>query len=231
MKQILIVCLVLLASCNRPNPESHNPNSNNMTKQINKNLPTVGILIFESFLTNEVVAPLDVFTKKDTSGAALFNVVLIAKEDKPYVSEEGLQVMADFTIENAPALNVLVVPSSNTPDDQVRDKDLIRFIKQENETTEFIASHCAGAFMLGEAGVADNKKVVTYCSGGEKLQNDYPNLLVMDDAKVAVVRDGKIISSNGNLVSYLASLDLLEEMTSKAHRSHVEEELLIDKLK
>jgi hypothetical protein len=53
----------------------------------------------------------------------------------------------------------------------------------------------------------------------------------MDDNIVSVVKDGKIISSNGSLVSYLASLDLLELMTSPAHRKYVEEQLLINKLK
>lgn len=85
--------------------------------------------------------------------------------------------------------------------------------------------------MLGESGVADDKKIVTYLSGADKLQKAYPKLLVMNDNIVSVVKDGKIISSNGSLVSYPASLDLLELMTSSAHRRYVEEQLLMDKLK
>jgi len=202
-----------------------------MKKTIDSALPTIGILIFDEFLTNEVVAPMDVFTKKDASDKKLFNVILVAKEDRVFLSEEGLQVLPDFTFTDVPTLNVLVVPSSNNPDRQTHDKELIDFIKKENETTDYIASHCAGAFMLGESGVAENKQIVTYCSGSEKLQQDYPKLLVMDDNIVSVIKDGKIISSNGNLVSYIASLQLLELMTSKAHRKYVEEQLLINKLK
>jgi transcriptional regulator GlxA family with amidase domain len=201
-----------------------------MQKAIDPKLPTIGILIFDEFLTNEVVAPMDVFTKKDTLGKSLFNVILISKEEKVYVSEEGLKVVPDFTIRNTPGLTVLVVPSSNHPENQTKDKELIDFIKKENETTEYMASHCAGAFMLGESGVADNMQIVTYCSGSEKLQKEYPGLLVMDDKKVSVVKDGKIISSNGNLVSYIASLDLLELMAGPAQRKHVEEELLFTRL-
>lgn len=202
-----------------------------MKKTIDPLLPTIGILIFDEFLTNEVVAPMDVFTKKDASDRKLFNVVLVAKEDRVYLSEEGLRVLPDVTFTDVPSLNVLVVPSSNNPDRQVRDKELIDFIRKQNETTDYIASHCAGAFMLGESGVAENLQVVTYCSGSEKLQADYPKLLVMDDTIVSVIKDGKIISSNGNLVSYIASLDLLEVMTSTTHREYVEEQLLLNKLK
>jgi transcriptional regulator GlxA family with amidase domain len=202
-----------------------------MEKAIDSKLPTIGILIFDEFLTNELVAPMDVFTKKDTSDRKLFNVITIAKEEKVYISEEGLKVLPDYTIKNTPKINVLVVPSSNNPENQTHDKELIEFIRKENETTEYMASHCAGAFMLGESGVADNKKIVTYCSGSEKLQHNYPKLIVMNDEVFAVVKDGKVISSNGNLVSYIASLDLLELMTSIEHRKYVEEILLLDKLK
>lgn len=202
-----------------------------MKKTIDPALPTIGILIFDEFLTNEVVAPMDVFTKKDTLDKKLFNVILVAKEERVFLSEEGLQVLPDFTFTDTPTLNVLVVPSSNNPDRQIQDQVLIDFIKKANETTDYIASHCAGAFMLGESGVAENKQIVTYCSGSEKLQQDYPKLLVMDDKIVSVIKDGKIISSNGNLVSYIASLDLLELMTNVAHRKYVEEQLLINKLK
>ena len=201
-----------------------------MTKSLDPNLPTIGILIFEGFLTNEVVAPLDVFTKKDANGKTLFNTVLLAKEVKTYVSEEGLRVLPDFTLADAPDLSVLVVPSSMNPNQQTGDTDLTNFIKNQEKTSDYIASHCAGAFLLGEAGVADGKNIVTYCGGSADLQQDYPKLLVLDDATTAVVQDGKIISSNGNLVSYLASLELLEKMTSAAQRRRVEEELLLNKL-
>ena len=201
-----------------------------MKKIIDPMLPTIGILIFEEFLANEVVAPVDVFSRKDMEGNSLFNVVLVGKEDKVYLSEEGMKILPDFTISDAPKLNVLVVPGSNHPERQSNDETIIHFIRRQNETTDYIASHCAGAFILGSSGVADDKKMVTYCSGAEKLQNDYPRLLVMDDTMVAVVQDGKIISSNGNLVSYLASLDLLQEMSSKEHRKFVEQQLLMHKL-
>ena len=220
-------CLLLTITAGAQN----NSKTETMTaKTISSSLPTIGILIFEGFLTNEITAPLDVFTKKDAKGNKLFNVILIAKEDKRYMSEEGLHVIPDYTIYNTPKLNVLVVPSSMHPENQTKDTELIRFIKQQNETTDYMASHCAGAFLFGEPGVANGQPIVTYCSGSESLQKEYPKLAVQDDTKVKVAKDGKVISSNGNLVSYLASLDLLEEMTSPTHRKLVEEELLIRKL-
>lgn len=201
-----------------------------MEKLKENELPKIGILIFEGFLANEVVAPLDVFTKAQENGKSLFNVFLVAEKDSIYVSEEGLKIIPDLTIRNCPDLDVLVVPSSMNPDYQTKNQVLVNFLKKQSEKTEYTASHCAGAFLLGEAGIADGKQVVTYCGGSQALQNDYPNVLAEDDNVNAVVTDGNIISSNGNLVSYLASLELLEKMAGTEQRKHVENELLIHKL-
>lgn len=200
-------------------------------KPINKNLETVGILIFEGVIINEVVAPLDVFSNPNIDGKHFFNVITIATENKLYSSAHGLKIKPDYVIENIPKLKVLVVPSSYNPVDQTSDKKLVEFVKEQNKTTEYIASHCAGAFLIGETGIADNKEIVTYVTGGELLKADYPNLKVADDSKVAVVQDGKFISSNGSLVSYIASFDLLEKLTNKAHREFVETSILFDRIK
>ena len=206
------------------------PMKNIPKKQINTNLPTVGIVIFEGVIVNEVVATSDVFGNPDTKGKKLFNVVTLAKEDKVLNTANGLKISADFTFDEVPELDVLVVPSSYNTAEITADQALVNFVKEQNEKTEYTASHCSGAFIIGESGVADHKKIVTYVTGGKLLQKDYPNLKVADDSKVAVVEDGKFISSNGSLVAYLASLNLLEKLTSLEHRKYVEEFILLNRL-
>ncbi|MEE9364150.1 MAG: DJ-1/PfpI family protein [Cellulophaga sp.] len=241
MKRILLVCMVGLASAScseqRKNTVENTKNTaiaiqeQAMGKTIDKSLTTIGILIFEGVIINEVVAPLDVFSNSNVEGKSFFNVVMIAKENKTYISAHGLKIQPDFIIDDIPDLKVLVVPSSYNPSDQTSDKRLVAFVKEQNKTTKYIASHCAGAFLIGETGIADNKEIVTYVTGGKILQTDYPNLKVADDSKIAVVQDGKFISSNGSLVSYIASFDLLEKLTSKEHRKFVETSILFDRLK
>ncbi len=241
MKKIILTCIVSLTiiACSENKKAIKSTSETNhitqkhtiMKKTIDQNLPTLGILIFEGVIINEVVAPLDVFSSTDTTGKALFNVILIAKENKTYTSAHGLKVSPDYTVDSVPLLKVLVVPSSYNPVDQTSDKILVDFVKEQNKTTDYMASHCAGAFLIGESGVADHKDIVTYCGGGESLQKEYPNLKVADDSTVSVIQDGRFISSNGNLVSYIASLDLLEKLSDATHRSHVEKSILLDRLK
>ncbi len=199
-------------------------------KKIASNLPTIGILIFEGVIINEVVAPLDVFSNTDANHKALFNVITIAKEDKTYTSAHGLKIKPDYVIGETPKLEVLVVPSSYNTEDQTSDKDLVNFVVEQNKTVKYMASHCAGAFLIGETGIANDKELVTYFGGGKSLKEAYPELKVADDSALTVVQDGKFISSNGSMVSYTASFDLLEKMTSKAHRKFTEEAILFNRL-
>ncbi|MBC9794869.1 DJ-1/PfpI family protein [Sinomicrobium weinanense] len=245
MKTLKIVTLALmglLVSCNADKAESKNQNEGNNPvvekvaekkaplKQIKKGLPTIGLIMYNQVLMTEVTAPIDVFTKPSEEGVQLFNVITIAETMDPVVSEEGLIMLPDYTFSNCPELDIIFVPSAYDMSTTVKNDNIVNFIKQQNTHTDYTVSNCAGAHLIGESGIADGMKIVTYIGGGEELQENYPNLKVQDDASVSYVEDGKFISSNGNLASYISSLELLEKLTDKKHRKRVEANLYLDRL-
>lgn len=73
-------------------------------KTINKNLPTIGLLVYDDVLVTEVTAASDVFSKPTEGGKQLFNVITIAEKEDPIVSEEGLKILPDYTFQNCPEL-------------------------------------------------------------------------------------------------------------------------------
>lgn len=200
------------------------------TKYIDPNLPTIGILMYDKVLMTELTAPMDVFAKHSEDGNQLFNVITIAENYDLFTSEEGLKMFPDYTFGNAPKLDIIIVPSAYDMTNQVKNKNLVEFIKIQNNNTDYTVSNCAGASLIGETGIADGKKIVTWIGGGTELQKSYPNLKVQDDSKISFVEDGKFMSSNGNLASYISSLELLEKLTNKKHRKFVESYLYLDRL-
>lgn len=193
-------------------------------------LPIVGLLIYDHVLQTEITAPSDVFSKHSEDGKRMFNVITIAASYELIETEEGLKLFPDYTYENAPKLDVIVVPSAYDMSARVKDERLVQFIQRQNENTQYTVSNCGGASLIGEAGIAKGKKIVTWIGGGTDLQKSYPQLKVQDDAKVSFVEDGKFLSSNGNLTSYISSLELLEKLTSKSHRKFVESYLYLERL-
>jgi len=200
-------------------------------KQLQPNLPIIGLLAYEGVLTTELTAPLDVFTKPSKDGKKLFNVIIITEKKAPIISEEGLTIISDYTYENCPKLDVLFVPSSYDVSAEVNNTKTIDFIVSQNKNAKHIVSNCAGAQLIGKSGIADGKKIVTWIGGGIDLQKNYPKLIVQDDSKIIFVEDGKFSSSNGNLATYISALELLQKLSNKEHRKYVEAYLYLDQLK
>ncbi len=234
-----LLIIVMFFSCKKTTKETVSTDEDinlqqtslNNSKSIKKELPTIGLLMYNGVLTTEVTAAADVFTKYTEDNKQLFNVITIAENKNAIVTEEGLQMIADYTFSDCPELQVLFVPSAYDMSTQVKNKKIITFIQNKDKETQYTVSNCAGAQLIGASGIADGKKIVTWIGGGEQLQKDYPNLIVENDSLVAFVEDGKYSSSNGNLVTYISALNLLEKMTNKGHRKYVESYLYLNRLK
>ncbi len=232
---LLIGCNSETSSAKAENPEFNKAGEKTDTltkhlKPFKAELPTIGLLMYDGVLQSEVIATSDVFSKPAKDGTQLFNVVSIAETENPITTEEGMHFVPDYTFENCPTLTALFVPSAYDMYAQVHNEKIINFIKAKNKETKYTVSNCAGAQLIGASGIADGHKIVTWIGGGEQLQEDYPNLKVQDDSSVTFVEDGKFLSSNGNLASYISALNLLEKMTSPEHQKFVKSYLYLDRL-
>ncbi len=205
-------------------------NLNTHRKSFDENLPTVGVILFDNVLMTEVTAPIDVFSKPRENGTKLFNVVTVAETLQPVAAESGLRMLPDYTFADCPKLTVLVVPSAYDMTQIVRNGAIVDFIKTQNADSDFTMSNCAGSQLIGESGIANGRKIVTYIGGGKELQAKYPDLKVADDQTISFVEDGKFLSSNGNLASYISALELLEKMSDEQHRKFVESYLYLERL-
>jgi len=190
----------------------------------------IGILVFDGFLTSDVTAPIEVFgaaTKK--SWFSSYKVVVIsATKNKEIVSEEGLRIIADKTIYDEIKLDVLLVPSAYEMGEFLNNKDLISYIKKQNESASWIASNCSGAFLLGEAGVLDGKKATTWAGGEKGLLKSYPKIKVQFDKNVVI--DKRVITSNGGPVSYQAAFELLSKLSSDKFAKEISESIQFNRL-
>jgi len=177
-----------------------------------------------------VTAPIEVFgaaSKKAWFSA--YEVVVISATQSKYVeSEEGLKIVADNTIYDDLNLDVLIVPSAYEMDGFLNNPDLIGFIKQQKESTSWMASNCSGAFLLGEAGVLDGKKATTWAGGEKSLASAYPKIKVQYDQNTVI--DTQVITSNGGPISYQAAFELLTQLSSKKFSDEIAEAIQFDRL-
>lgn len=189
---------------------------------------TIGILVWDGFLTSEVTASVEVLGSAVSAGSLPDTTVLVVSAGGTEVrSNEGLRVCADVDVATCPPLDVLVVPSSVDMGRALENQQLVDFVRAQGRTVGTLASHCAGAFLLGEAGLLDGRRVTTYPGGHAALRSAVPSAAVVE---LDVVRDGNLITSSGAAVSYRGALQLLEDLTNATVARETAEALYLDRL-
>lgn len=196
---------------------------------------TIGILVFDGVLTSDITAPAEVFgaaTKQ--SWFTDYEVKMIGVTDQSTITtEEGLIIMVDTNIDELKNneeqnLAALIVPSAYDMQPLLDNKVLINFIQSEAEQVQWLASNCSGAYLLAESGLLTGKKATTWFGGEDDLKKQYPKVLVQSDKNYVI--DGNIITSNGSVVSYTASIKLLELMSSSKLAQEVFDALQLGRL-
>ncbi len=81
---------------------------------------------------------------------------------------------------------------------------------------------------MGQAGVLDGRRATTYVGGEKSLQKMFPKAKVQYDQQV--VTDGNLITSNGAVISYEASLLLLEKLAGASLAQEVADEIYYTRL-
>ena len=190
----------------------------------------IGVLAIDNFLMGDVTIPVEVFGRaiKKEEFSSWDVMVISGSNNKEVVAEEGLKIITDKTIYDDLKLDVLIVPGAYNIDGFRENKDLIGFIKKQARSASWMVSNCAGAFLLGQAGVLDGKKATTWFGGEESLKEAFPKVDVQFDQNVVV--DDKIITSNGSSVTYQATFELLAKLSSEKFANELSESLRFDRL-
>ncbi|MEM9363056.1 MAG: DJ-1/PfpI family protein [Bacteroidota bacterium] len=123
---------------------------------------TVGILIFEDVEVLDFAGPFEVFSvSSQLFDHRFFDVKIIAKTKDPVIAVNGLSVNPHYSFNNAPELDILIIPGGYGARAVVRDKETLKWIEKVIPKTELTMSVCTGAILLAKLGLLDNK---TYCT-------------------------------------------------------------------
>ena len=217
---LFILIFIILVSCE----------SKTNKLELNPSWYNVAFLITDGVYNTELTAPFDIFQHTQfRRGIKAMNVFTVSNTSELVKTFEGIRVKPDFNFlkENLPHIDILVVPSAEhhmTSD--LKNIDLINFIKKMDKSTKYITSHCDGAFMLAQAGILDGRYSTTFPSDIGNYKKMFPNLMVKDS--VVFVHDGKYITSAGGARSFDAALYLIEIMYGDSIARSIAKGLVID---
>jgi transcriptional regulator GlxA family with amidase domain len=161
------------------------------------------ILVFDGVEVLDFAGPFEVFSRtrlvpgiesRRTDDSAPFRVFTVAPEKREVVATGGLRVTASFTYEDAPPVDLLVVPGGFGTRQLVEHAPTLDWIRRVAADAELVTSVCTGAALLARAGLLAGRRATTHHGSYDWLAALDPTVTVVRD--VRFVDDG-VVSSAG----------------------------------
>ena len=118
----------------------------------------------------------------------------------------GLRIRADGGLRLLSQADIVIVPGWRDPGSPPPDA-LLRALRRAHARGAKLVSICAGAFVLGAAGLLDGKRATTHWRYAEAFQQQFPN--VAFDPDVLYVDEGDVLTSAGSAAGIDAGLHLV----------------------
>jgi len=151
----------------------------------------VAIVVYEGVEILDFAGPMEVFT---AAGNGSFRVYTVAATRAPVLSQGVLTVHPDFSVEDSPAPDILVLPGGQSRG-FTRSETGMAWVRKVTAKNELSMSVCSGAFILAQLGLLDGKVATTHWGAVPRLRSAFPRVEVKTD--VRFVDAGRIVTTAG----------------------------------
>tara|TARA_X000000368_G_scaffold390027_1_gene352947 strand:+ start:88 stop:705 length:618 start_codon:yes stop_codon:yes gene_type:complete len=163
----------------------------------------VGIFIFDEVEVLDFAGPFEVFSRtrllkgaesRRSNDSAPFNPFTVSIDTKPLTATGGLKIIADYTFNNFPKIDILIVPGGYGTRTLLNNEILLKWIKAVSDKANITASVCTGSLLLAKAGLLEGKRATTHWGAIEALKSISKDIHVISDRRVV---NDEIITSAG----------------------------------
>lgn len=174
----------------------------------------VAIFIHEGVELLDFAGPGEVFAAARTpQGVRAFKVYTVADSPEPILSQGFVSIRPQYTFDNAPRPDIVVLPGGNTSI-PLGNQKVIEWVKRSAQDAELMMSVCTGASLLGRAGLLDGLQVTTHWSAIERLRQNYPKATVHENRRF--VDNGKVLTTAGVSAGIDGALHVVERLLGRA---------------
>lgn len=187
---------------------SQKPASNQITDVVlpESNHKTIGVILYPGFEVLDVYGPVEMW-----ANVPEFNVIMIAEEQGPVMSAQGIATIADYSFSNAPALDIVMVPGGIGTRTELLNEKFLSYLRQVHAESEYTTSVCTGSALLAKAGILDGLRATSNKRAFYLAEEQSSEVDWIVDARW--VESGKVLTSSG--VS--AGIDMALGLVAKTH--------------
>ena len=125
----------------------------------------IGFVLFPRLTPLDLVGPWEVLTRLPEA-----NPHLIWTRPGPVLVERGLEVTATVAFEDAPPLDILVVPGGPGQLPLMRHVPLLDFLRARAPEVRWLCGVCTGALLLAQAGLLRGRRATTHWQARDTLR-------------------------------------------------------------
>jgi transcriptional regulator GlxA family with amidase domain len=171
----------------------------------------VAILLFENVEVLDFAGPFEVFAVANKlRDNTVFNVITVATVRATIRAVNGLKILPEFTLEDCPAPDVLLIPGGAGTRKLLNQPALLEWLQIKSRTAEIVASICTGALVLGKIGLLDGLRVTTHHLCLDELRAIAPAAIV--DPSCRFHDNGKFCTAAGISAGIDLSLHLVARL-------------------
>lgn len=140
-------------------------------------------------------------TDRSDDGLPVYDFAVVTAEPGPVTTNIGFTIDVPYDLARLEEADLIAVAPPGSPDAE-SPPELLAALRRAVDRGARVLSVCTGAFVLGAAGLLDDRPCTTHWRHAEQLQRRFPRARV--DKDVLYVDDGAVLTSAGSA----AAIDL-----------------------
>ena len=156
----------------------------------------IGLLLFDGVEELDAVGPWEVlahWTRHHPEDG--WSISCISAHGADVIGAKNLVLGAHHSLEDAPALDVLIHPGGHGTRRLLRDADHLDWVRAQREAVALMASVCTGSLVYASAGLLKRRRATTHWASLNLLSELDPT--VVTDVNARFVDDGDLLTSAG----------------------------------
>jgi len=151
----------------------------------------LGVILFSGFELLDVFGPLEMFGNLP----GIVTVTTVAQQRGPVASAQGPVVVAECGFEDAPHLDLLLVPGGIGTREEIDNPAMLEWLRRRVAAAETAMTVCTGTALFARAGLLDGRRATTNKMLFQWVAEQGPRVQWIKEARW--VEDGKFVTSSG----------------------------------
>ena len=196
------------------------PHPDTISVEVNSAQRHIGLFLFDGVEELDAVGPWEVlayWTQHHTEDG--WSVSCLSADGKDVIGAKNLVLGAHHSLDDAPALDVLIHPGGHGTRRLLRDRAHLDWIRTQRMVVPLMASVCTGSLVYAAAGLLTGRPATTHWASLNLLSEIDPT--IKTDVESRFVDDGDLLTSAGvsagidmalHLVARLAGVERAREV-------------------